>query len=180
VEYVSDRVVVNIYHDRPSFELGVEIGLRDDGSRLDRAIDSAQSFAKVGRPTAEYEFSLDEIVQLLDAATGDSSSFAPFASTPQEVESLVPRLGEGLRRHARHLLAGNHQDFDDLAMRRSESAREFTQDLEFRQVRREAERAWREKRFPVVVELLGRLGNEISPVERKRLQYSLARLGEGR
>lgn len=172
VRYDSDKVCVNVFHDRPSLELGVEIGLVNDDSRVERLIQAGQSEAVIGRPTGEYQFTLDEVVRLAGAGDGHSESFRPFAGTREQVASQIPRLALGLRRHASHLLRGDFPEFAKLAARRSEAALSFTRNLELTQLRERVERAWRDGDLSSAAQLLQQLGDALTPAEHKKLEYA--------
>lgn len=174
VRYESDLVIVSVLHTRPSLELGVEIGLLEDESHLDSALRAGQSEASIGRPTGEYQFSLDEVASLAGVRGRDQEAFAPFAATAEEVASQLPRLAAGLRHHAAHLLRGAHNDFEDLAVRRTADAQVFTRRIEVAQARSQADAAWRARDLASVIEHLSRLGDALTPAERKKLQYARA------
>jgi hypothetical protein len=175
VRYESDRVFVNVFHDRPSLELGVDIGLIDDESRVEGLIRAAESQAVIGRPTGEYQFTLDEVVQLSRAGSQGGDSYSLFAGTREQVASQVPRLALGLKRHGAHLLRGESAEFERLAARRSEAAHAFTRGVELAQLRERVERAWRDGDLPSVARLLQEIGDEMTPAERKKLEYARGR-----
>lgn len=177
VRYDSDSVFVNVFHDRPSLELGVEVGLVVDAPRVDCLPQAGESPAVIGRPTGEYQFTLDEVVRLSGAGGPRGESYGPFAGTREQVASQMPRLALGLKRHAAHLLRGESAAFERLAARRSEAARAFTRDVELTQLRDRAERAWRDGDLPSVARLLQQIGDEMTRAERTKLEYARARLG---
>ena len=171
VQYKSPHVFVEVYHDRPSLELGVEVARLDDSSRLDNLLRAAESPVTIGRPQGEYQFSLDEVARLVGTPLkGDS--YAPFADDRLSVTRQVSRLAEGFKVHMLALLSGDREAFERLATKRSETAQKFTRDMVLSQLREQAERAWKKRDLLGAQRLFEEMESDLTPAERKKLDYA--------
>jgi hypothetical protein len=175
VQYESDRVYIEVYHDPQSLEVGVVVGLLDDSTRLDQIITTVSSRAVIGRPTAEFQFTLDEIARLLHGIKPDVV-LQPFVASREDAERFIPRLANALRKLGPLLLTGDRELFLLLADKRSEDAQRFTREMELSQTREKANRAWQSKQYAKVVSLLEPFRSDLTPAEAKKLEYAKEQL----
>ncbi|MGH9874488.1 MAG: hypothetical protein ACRD9S_18695 [Pyrinomonadaceae bacterium] len=151
VRYESDRVFVNVYHGRTSYELGVKIGRLSD------------------LPGREYS-----IEDLLDALGKREESGYAYASvrTPQLIVRFVPRLSAVIKEYASSALRGDSATFEQLAAVQQTKGDALTKEWELQDARQEAETAWRQKDYAKLVQVLGSIEEDLTPAEAKKLQYA--------
>jgi hypothetical protein len=157
VRYVSPAVVVTVYHGRGSFELGVEIGLRD----------------------GDATFSLAELIDLRE---GNGTARGTFqASDPNSTARLVEKLAELTRQDADDALRGDPGTFARLAKQRRRRSQMLTEGFEAADLRESAAAAWADRNLEAVHRAYSRIeALETVPLtraERKRLAYVRRRLG---
>lgn len=154
VRYQSERVFVNIYHGRASYELGFEVGQLPEYP------------CQPERP-----FRLGEIIQLAGAEQETGYTFLQ-ASSEERVRRLVPELADLVQRYAGPALDGDPETFQQLAEVRSERSRQLVREAELGRIRHRAEEAWRAKRYALVAALYESIPNDLTRVERAKLAYA--------
>lgn len=155
VRYESATMFLNVYHGRRSYEINLEIGGRDD---------------PVGR-----SYRLPDVLSALLEPDDRRQTFFQ-ASNPQAVRWCVQAVAELVARYCAQLLNGDMATLAQVASHHSEAARDLTRNVVQRPVREAAERAWHAKDYAKVRELYESMGDGLSPLERKRLEYAEKRL----
>jgi len=153
VRFESQRVFVNIYHGRSSYELGLEIG---------RLIGESGE--------GEHPFSLDTILMLDGAQNPPKALFQ--ASTSQDVNDCVHKLASLVRKYAASALAGDNLTFKRLAEIRAKMSAEIHHAMRLRDIRAEADQAWKERNYPRVLELYESVKSDLTASEVKKLEYA--------
>jgi hypothetical protein len=158
VRYESERVFVNVYHGRASYELNVEIGLRT-ASPEER----------------ERPFSIGEIVEL--GSGGCSGGFTPPQSnTPEGVRKFVPQLASMVEKYAGPALSGDALFFEQLSGLRVKKSDAYLTEQKLKAMRRAVDAAWHDKDYAKVVTLYEPLQENLTPAELKKLSYARKQL----
>ncbi|MCB1984645.1 MAG: hypothetical protein H6936_06935 [Burkholderiales bacterium] len=152
VRYKSDTAFLNIYHGRISFEIAAEFGqLKWYGN--------------------SQSYSVSELIRLSDPeAAKKYKNYA--AHSPDGVKAGVKRLSVLLKKYADNFLNGTPCIFAKLSEQGKELIEEFAAEVLLRQVRPEAEEAFRNKDFVKAARLYASIESELSAAERKKLAYS--------
>jgi hypothetical protein len=171
VRYESARVVVDVYWEESSQEVGVEVELQSENPR-----ETAQPVAKtrlvIGRATRTYRFSLDDIGRLLDADAHPRRSFSRFVATPEQLDAVIRQLLVALKDLAPQFLDGDVELFEKMRGLRQREAAELTRSIELADLRKRADKLWHDKDYLGVVKLLERIGEDQTPAEKKKLEIA--------
>jgi hypothetical protein len=154
VRYESERVFVNVYHGRASYELNVEIGLRP---------------ALADEP--ERPFSIGEIIELRSGQR-EGEFTPPQSNTPEGVRKFVSQLASLVKRYAEPALAGDRLFFEQLSRLRVEKSEAYLRELKLKAMRRAVDTAWHEKDYASVIKLYEPLQENLTPAELKKLSYA--------
>jgi hypothetical protein len=150
VRYESREMVLNIYHGRKSYEIGLEI----ESSRM---------------PTESYSFS--EILRLIDIEKG--KSYDNFAThTAEGVTKGVQRLAVLLRECINAGIFNDEQLFSRLKRQRDDWSRKYEIEVKLQQAQIGAESAWAKKDFGKVVAILSPLQDHLKLSDLKKLEYA--------
>lgn len=152
VRFESRSLFINIYHGRSSFEIGAELGRREDSEDEKQPYPMSALLGVAGVPTAkEYR----------DYAT----------HTPDGVNEGLGKLAELFRDH----VSPNLQTaglFQLLKQQRQTWASDFADGVNLRQARRKLDAAWHAKDYAEVVALLRPLRDALTPTELHKLEYA--------
>lgn len=152
VRYESNKMFINIYHGRRSYEVGVEVGPLSDAEANRYGLpDVLGALLGGGRPENAYYFQ---------------------ASDREGVRRCVEAVASLVERYYGEMLEG-----DPLVLKRveaftSERNDEYTRKVVQQPTRDSAERAWQEKDYPTVAQLYGSIRSDLTPVEQKRMEYA--------
>lgn len=176
--YRRDAVMVEIYHDLRTSEVGVLVSLEPASATSERDVD-ADDEAGIGRSVGPAQFSLDEILAHAgsEATRGQLGSLSVVSATG--VAEALEHLATGLARFARPLLEGDAKVFDELASERRVAARAYNEREEERRLRNAANHAWEAKDYARVVQILEPRESLLSPAERKKLGIARTRMRPG-
>lgn len=152
VRYESVTVFLNVYHGRGSYEIGVEIG------RLDGPEKYALGYIVSWAGKWEHE------------GFGKHTMFQ--VSSREGVQEFVPKVAELVRKYGEPFLRGETAFYDKLREANRRASLEFTKQQMIEGIRKKAEAAWHEKDYTQVAELYGRMRDELSEVESRRLNYA--------
>jgi len=152
VRYATERVFLNVYHGRSSFELGIEVGLLEARGE-------------------QHGYSLGEFVRLVDPAEAGRLK-NDCATTANEVAYGVARLATRVQQYLARVLRGDEAIFPELARQRREWADAFAADISYRQVGPKAAAAFREKRYSEAADLYESVKSQLSPAELMKLEYA--------
>lgn len=161
VTYAGVDLGLAILHDRLSYE-------------LDLAVWRESVQAEVARPYT--------MVDLLRVADPDRArSYRQFSATTEAaVQRGLEVLKSDFSRFGLPVLSGSPEFFERIRQMQSLAVTEFGAELEDKQIREKAERAWRERDFSNVVKQYRALGDRLSQMERARVDYARRHLGMGR
>lgn len=151
LRYESGAVFVNVYHGRLSYELRFEIGLL----RAPESKYTPEEFAVLYNVPGSVYFQ---------------------ASTPDRVRRFTPELADLLRRHGGMLLAGNAAEFGRLQEVSRRLSASTTRGYFLGDMRRKADKAWKQRDYPALVEALTAIGSDRRPSEERKLEYALQQL----
>lgn len=156
VGYESEDIVLVVFHDRLSYELGVHLWrLSSD--------DEAQ------RP-----YTLSELMRVTN--TLGARSYRRFAATSVDaVRRGTEKLASELREYGDPALKGNQEFFVRLAASRSDAIQELGREMEDRKARQQAEEAWVMKDYAAVITAYSLMEGRLSRVEEARLRLSRER-----
>lgn len=172
VRFETDRVLVIVYHDPVSLELGVQVGLLEDESRIDSLIRAGEWHgASIGRQSGEYLFGLEEVARL-QGTYPSGRSLNPFVTSEQGIVENLNDLAVSLRELATPLLLGDELVFKDLSLTRSSEAVAFTHSWDVRAIRIRVTDAWRRQAYAKVAELLESIEAELTAAEQLKLDYA--------
>lgn len=152
VRYESPTVFVSVYHERASYEVGIEVGLLPTPGAPAR-------MASLAELTEYFGVDPSELMRC---------QYTTFAG----VEKYISQLSEFLRGHGRQVLEGNPTAFECMYGIGSRLAEEHRRDMELARARTKAASAWRSKDYAEVVKSFEPLREYLSPVELAKLEYS--------
>jgi len=152
VKYESTYLIINVYHGRMSYELGIETIRKGDFPE-----------------SREQGFTLDELVALL----GSQEDCYFQVSTQKGVHLFVPKLAALFRKYAEQILKTyDSKIFDKLWEQRLYFRKKFAEEVELRHVREKAQDAWNKKDYLKIVILYNPIKHLLSQVELKKLEYA--------
>jgi hypothetical protein len=132
VRFESEGVVVNVFHGRSSYELGVEFGLRVEKSKR------------------EFRYSLRTVIALLD--TTNTSGYKDLqTSSAEKLPALVIKLADWTRKFAPDLLRGEPKVWERLRYQGWLEGRRTTELYNASSFRIRAKKAWDEGDYGQVV-----------------------------
>lgn len=150
VRYQKDDVEITVYHGRLSYELGAEISYQGK------------------------QYALAEIVRAVDPEVAKRGGNL-MASTAEGVVKGLNKLGLLTKRYGVTALQGGSQFFSMLEEKRKVWVEEYWLDGLARQVRPQAEDAFRRGDYERAAELYSRIRGCLSPTEAKKLSLAQER-----
>ena len=159
VKFESADVFVDIDFDSSvSYEVSCSVG------RLDGFMGSN-----------ELPFDLGEIMRSHGIAPKDAHS-AFQVTTNESLGKFLKVLAGQLNKLGQKVLAGDPQEFQQLAKQRDEECARYALDSKMRQIRSALEVAWTNKEYGKVLDLLDPVAEHLSEAERKKLHYAKSHL----
>lgn len=151
VRYESERIFLNIYHGRRSYEIGVEVGLLSDGG--------------------DERYRLPDV---LAAILGPDHAHRTYlqASSPEALATCVRESAALVEQYYAPLLEGIPEVWDKVAASTAEASRQYTKQVVQQPVREAADSAWKRKDYRKVIDLYTSIIEDLSATERKRLGYA--------
>lgn len=147
VRFESPSIIVNVYHGRSSFQLGVELERPEHGER----------------------FSGHE---LLTAMAPDQADRARCQAVTRDVlERCIEALAEVVRARCQLLLDNDEDAFKRLRSIVDPARQSATLQAQFGAMIDRADKAWEEKRFQVAAELYSKAQPALDVTRRRRLDY---------
>lgn len=150
VRYRKDGVEVDVYHGRQSYEIGCDV--TSFGTR----------------------YAISEIIRANDHDTGKHFRY-PAATTAEEVVCGLEELRELIQRYGRASLDSDPQFLSTLERQRKMWSREYALDVLARQLKPEANEAFRKKDYLKAAETYSQIRERLSPTEVKKLNVSIKR-----
>jgi len=154
VRYESNKVFINVYHGRASYELGFEIGLQPSSLN-----------------TSERKFTLSEIIELA-GALGDTGYTYYQVSTKDGIKEFVPKVAELVKKYAKNALLGDILTFEKMELIQKQRSDKYLKEMELNRIRPKANEAWHNKRYKEFIELYEAVMNNISSAEIKKIEYA--------
>jgi len=150
IRYQRGGLELAVYHGRRSFELGFEAARRGE------------------------RYSIEELIRVEDP--GLAGTYRNFvATTPDEVDAGLVRLGDLVSRHCERALSDDPAFYTKLEAQRKTWAESFALDVLAAQMRPQAEAAFRSGDYRKAAELYERIRPVLSATELKRLTLAKAR-----
>lgn len=150
VRYRKGQVGVDVYHGRQSYELGVDVSAFGTQCTISEII-------RVEDPEAEERFRY------------------PAATTSEGVVVGLDELGSLMKRYGRLALDGDPKFFSKLEDQRAAWAKEYALDVLARQLRPQANEAFRKGDYAAAADLYSRILKRLSPAELKKLDIAESR-----
>jgi hypothetical protein len=150
VRYQQDDVEVAVHHGRLSYEIGAVISYLG------------------------HQYALAEIVRAVDPDAAARCGNL-IASTTQGVSVALEELGSLLKRYGASAVRGDPHFFSTLEEKRKVWVEEYWLDGLARQVRPQAEEAFRLGDYTKAAELYSRFRSRLSSVEAKKLEFAEGR-----
>lgn len=160
LRYENDKVFVNIYHGRASFELGFEIGLLPQ-SIMD----------------SETKHSLLEIIELHNKQKDLDYTFFQ-ASTKDRVVEYIPKLSHLVKLYAKDALLGDASVFKKLGEIQLNKSNKYIKEMELRRTRQAVEKAWNVNNYSKVITLYETIKNYMTSSERKKFDYAVKKVSK--
>lgn len=152
----SDNASIQVVYDRRrSFEVAVTFSEQENGNLLRR-----------------IPFNLGEVYREFEVPESSKRCYFQSADVANVRAFLADTCGL-LLDHCRPILAGDRDAFEAVNERRSREAESYTRQVQMAAVRKQADDAWRNKRFEEFVNLLGTFRDALSDAEKKKLDYAL-------
>ncbi len=156
VSYENNKVCLDVYYDcRRSYEMGVYIK-------------NKQIEAKDGRRNS-YDLAL-----ILDLkAPHEAKALGGFqTSNPEFIPEAVKTLAYSTQTYATEALKGEKNIFRELADLEEINTQACAARQKLWYARRGAEKAWESKKYADLIKAFKPLENELTPAEKKKLQYA--------
>jgi hypothetical protein len=154
VHFESATVLVNVYHGRGSFEIGVQIG------RLDRSL----------------KYGLDYIVRRAGKEVWNSEGFGQSTmfqvSDREGVCSIVPKVARLVQKYGEPFLEGDPNFYNELERADKHESMKFQRDQALQKVHKEARAAWMARDYARVAELFQPVRDDLTETDRKKLEYA--------
>lgn len=151
----SDNASIQVVYDRRrSFEVAVTFSEQENGNLLRR-----------------IPFNLGEVYRQFAVPEASKRCYCQSADVAKVHAFLAETCGL-LLDHCRPILAGDRDAMKAVNERRSREAAYYTRQVQVEAVRKQAEDAWRNKRYAEFVNLLGRFRDALSYTEKKKLDYA--------
>jgi hypothetical protein len=153
LRYETAGSVVRIEWDARSGEMNVFFGLQP---------------AK-GRP--EDAFSLSDLLDMVGIEAPERR--APFqVADEKKLAPFLEKMANDVLVHAQPALSGDRMFFRRLQTFRESKSYEYMRSMRLRQVRAQADEAWRDRQLERVIALYGSIEDDLSESEKVRLAYA--------
>lgn len=159
VRFESDRLGIDVYHGRQSYEIGLVIGPARPGSGED------------------YPMSI-----LLDVVVPElAAGYRNYAALePEAVRRGVSELARLFRLCIARGILAQRDLLERLAERSEQVVSDYAAEVLLSQTRRKVEAAWKVRDYAEVVELLSPVEHLVGEVDRKKLRYARGKIGRSR
>lgn len=154
LQYLSERVFVNLYYGSPSFELDFiigRIGIED-------------------KPDNEG-FTSGDLVSL-----GDNEKWASYklysAHSYENLYKCLPKLAELLESFGASCLKGDASPYEKMLFEKKRKVNQWCNEQELKQAKKAASIAWENKDYSKFIEIFEPVINALSPSEKKKLEYA--------
>lgn len=152
VRYESDMMFLYVYHGRRSYEIGVEIGSLHECDA--------------------YRFRLPEVLGAILGESEQQNAYYFQSSNCGGVRRCVEMAARLVKEYYGPLLRGDPITLERVKVFSSKRNEEYTREVVHQPIRESADRAWRAKDFAMVVRCYGSIREDLTPIERRRLEYA--------
>lgn len=148
VQYISDKVFLNVYHENISFEIYFEIGL-----------------------IAEREFNLtSNDIEVLYSPEHETKCYQ--GSNKNNVYFVVKHIADLIEKYAKDALIGSKEFFKNALELKCKNHQHLMLLQELYVADEKAKKAWKIKDYNTVIEIYNHYLNELSPIQIAILDYS--------
>ncbi len=151
------------------------------GWRGNRAVLRRLRHRGVGRLDRPQKYGLDYIVSWAGKDAWEAEGFGRSTmfqvSNKEGVQNIVPKVARIVQKYGQPFLEGDTAFYDELAKANERASLKFQREQIIGQIRKEAEAAWTAKDFARVAELFQPVRDELTEIDRKKLEYAEKRLG---
>lgn len=154
LKYLSEGVFVNFYYGSPSFELDFYIGRVGIEDKLD----------KEGFTSGDLLFFSD------DARWSNYKLYS--AHSYKNLCKCLPKLAQLLKICGADCLTGESAAYEKMLFEKKNKTNQWCNQQEFKQIKKAASEAWKNKDYVKFIELLEPVVNTLSLSEKKKLEYS--------
>lgn len=151
IRYEGPSGYVNVYHGRSSYEVGIEVGPPGKG--------------------VVSSYSMSELIRLSNIEEARIYR-NPVVTTMRSMNDFVDAQAQRLREYGQRVLTGDAGVWEELQQQKQQWAKDFATEVLLSQIRPEAERAFRDHDFKRVVDLLSAVASQLTPAERKKLDFA--------
>lgn len=153
LHYLSETVFLNLFYGSPSYELDFSFG----------------RIGKSGKPKNESFSSSD----LASVCYGEDRGYRLFSANSYEnLLKCVPKLADLLKGYGGGFLEGNSQSYEKILFETKQKLNKWYNEQELKQARKDASVAWENKEYFKVINIFESIFNDLSPSEKKKLEYS--------
>ena len=158
VRFESDRLRIDVYHGRQSYEIGLSIA----------SVNASQ----------EDWYSMGTLLAIMEPDAG--RAYRRYAApSPAAVERGVTELAGLLSRCVASGLLNDPTLLQRLREESQASADAYASEVRLADVRKKLQAVWNTRDFAAVVTLLAPVQHLLTDVEREKLQYARERAGKG-
>ena len=153
LEYETAQTFVTIYWDSRIGELDAHVGQR----------------SKKGQPGGG--FSLTDLLAM-EHIELPARAIPPQIIEEGQLKTVLDRMADDMRTYAQSALGGDPMFFRRMDVFRSKQAQRYTRDVQLRQVRAEAGRAWQQRDLVRLAILYSSIENHLTASEKAKLAYA--------
>lgn len=150
VRYESEAVYVNVYYGSPDFEVNMNFGRK-----------------VLDEPPQGYSFYQGDLI-LLESC----SSWQWKTNYADKQTRFIAEYARLLQECGRSCLLGDSVIYSKMKLKRDTAVSEWVENEKVTQIRGEAQKAWNEKQYGLVVILYRKMIDKLTEVEQKRLDYA--------
>lgn len=150
VKYSSGRVYLNVYHEKLSYEIYLQIGLLPENY------------------TNQLKVTSEELIKM----SGLKENTYYQASNFDNVDNVIEKLANVVRMYAIDALKGSEDYFKTISVERAQNQQAALLLHELKIAEEKAKSAWDKKEFKSVIEIYGKIEKYLTPVQFKRLDYA--------
>lgn len=158
LKYLSEKVFVKLYYGSPEFELDFYIGRLgiEDKSEKDGF-------------TSNDLLCLSDDVRWVDYKLYSAYSF-------ENLRTCLPKLAELMKVCGANCLNGESSAYENVLFEKKRSNNQWGKEQELKQAKRAASDAWKNKDYIKFIEVFEPVANELSVLEKKKLDYARKQL----
>lgn len=155
VKFNSDKVYLNVYHERISYEIYFEIGMLPE---------HYQNTLKVG------------VKNIIEATENISAKSFYQASTKENVSIAVKELANLVKQYGKNALIGTVEYFQTISDRKAKKQQSELIMEKLKIAENKAENAWKKKDYKTVIEIYENIEAHLNTIQTKKLELARKKL----